>query len=85
MMNFKIILIPENQIEVCIHRDCSEAGEEIVRITAFVSNAAGMEPILENVVRFCDKATAKSFVQDYSVNAARSFLIHALCDEGIKL
>ena len=72
-MNFKIIRIAE-ATEVCLHRDRSEEGEEIVRVTAFVINAKQAELMLEQVVRFTGPGAARRFVEDYSLESAREFL-----------
>jgi hypothetical protein len=84
-MNFKIITIPETQTEVCLHRDRSEEGEEIVRITALVISLAGTEPMLETVVRFADASSAQFFVDDYSETSAKGFLRQCLEEEGISV
>jgi hypothetical protein len=84
-MNFKILLLPETQTEVCLHRDRNEAGDEIVRVTAFVISSAGTEPMLERVVRFSDEKSAQFFVADYSENSAKGFLKHCLEEERIAL
>jgi hypothetical protein len=76
-MNFKIIRIAENT-DVCLHRDRSEEGEEIVRITAFVVNAHQAELMLEQVVRFTGSGAARRFIEDYSLESAREFL-----EEGV--
>jgi hypothetical protein len=82
-MNFKIITLPETQTEICLHRDCSEAGEEIVRITAFVTSSEGKEPMLETVAKFSEAGSAKSFVKDYSEVSAKCFLNQCLKEERI--
>ena len=82
-MNFKIIILPQTQTEICLHRDRNECGEEIVRITAFITSAAGKEPMLENVVRFMDAPSAQSFITDYSESSASGFLKQCLVEEGV--
>ena len=82
-MNFKIITLPETHTQVCLHRDCSEEGEEIVRITAFPAGSGGPEPMLEKVVRFPDVKSAKFFVTDYSETSAKGFLRQCFEEEGI--
>jgi hypothetical protein len=84
-MNFKIITIPETQTQVCLHRDCSEDGKEIVRISSFVNNTAGVELMIDTEVQFMDAEFARSFVDDYSENSAKAFLRHYIADEGIRV
>ena len=83
-MNFKIIILSKTQTEICLHRDRSDAGEEIVRITAFVTSATGTEPMLEDVVKFNDEKAAGRFVADYSEESAEEFLKWSLVEEGIR-
>jgi hypothetical protein len=82
-MNFKIIILPETQTEVCLHRDRNEEGEEIVRITAFVISSSGTEPMLERVVSFSDEKSARVFVDDYSERSAKGFLAGCLEEEKV--
>ncbi|MEO6283180.1 MAG: hypothetical protein ABIN80_23895 [Dyadobacter sp.] len=84
-MNFKIIILPQTQTEVCLHRDRNEEGEEIVRITAFVISSSGTEPMLERVVRFSDEKSARFFVDDYSELSAKGFLAGCLEEEGVRV
>jgi hypothetical protein len=82
-MNFKILPLPKTQI--CLHRECTENGEEIVRITTFVTNSAGTELMLEKVANFPDAQLAKCFVQDYSEASAQAFLSQCLEEDQIWL
>jgi hypothetical protein len=82
-MNFKIITVPETQTEVCLHRDCSEDGKEIVRISAFLINTEGVELMVERIAEFSDAGTARFFVDDYSERSAKGFL--QLCAEEEKI
>ncbi|QRR00650.1 hypothetical protein [Dyadobacter sandarakinus] len=84
-MNFKILTLPDNQIEICLHRDRNEAGDEIVRITSLVASANGMEPMLEKTLAFPDGAFARSFIEDFSEKSAQTFLHRCLGEEGIVL
>ncbi|MCF2499207.1 hypothetical protein [Dyadobacter chenhuakuii] len=82
-MNFKIITLPETETQICLHRDRNEEGEEIVRITAFVTTLTGKEPMLEDVVRFTDAKSACFFVKDFSIESAKGFLGLCLAEERI--
>lgn len=73
-MNFKIIRIPETSVQVCLHRDRSEEGEEIVRITSFVTNTQHAEIMLEQIVTFTKPGSSVRFVADYSLVSAKHFL-----------
>ncbi|TLV02196.1 hypothetical protein [Dyadobacter luticola] len=84
-MNFKIINLPESQTDVCLHRDCGEDGKEIVRISAFVINSAGVELMVERVAEFRDVGSAKFFVDDYSERSAKGFLKLCVEEEGIRV
>ena len=84
-MNFKIITLSKTQTEICLHRDRSEEGEEIVRITAFVFNSAGKEPMLEDVVKFSDASSAGYFIKDFSEESAVGFLRVCLEEEGVEV
>ncbi|MCE7062545.1 hypothetical protein [Dyadobacter sp. CY343] len=82
-MNFKIIHLPKTQTEICLHRDCNEAGEEIVCIKTFVINSDGTELMLETQAKFASAKSAQSFVSDYSETSAKSFLQHCLKQDKI--
>lgn len=82
-MNFKIIQIPETAIQVCLHRDRSEEGEEIVRITSFVLNAQHAELMFEQVVTFTKPGSSVRFVADYSLVSAKSFLEESMKEVGM--
>ncbi|MCE6988990.1 hypothetical protein [Dyadobacter sp. CY323] len=82
-MNFKIITLPETQTEICLHREFTENGEEIVRITTFVINSAGTELMLERVAKFSNIESAKCFLQDYSETSANAFLSQCLEEDEI--
>lgn len=82
-MNFKIIRIPETTTEVCLHRDRSEEGDEIVRITAFVLNSQQSEIMLEQVVTFSEPHSPVRFVADYSLHSARYFLADSCAEAGL--
>ncbi|MCE6991916.1 hypothetical protein [Dyadobacter sp. CY323] len=84
-MNFKIITLSETQTEVCLHRDCSENGKEIVRISAFVINSSGVELMVERVAEFRDAGTARLFVDDYSERSAKEFLGQCIEEDGIRV
>jgi hypothetical protein len=82
-MNFKIITLPETQTEVCLHRDCNEAGDEIVCIKTFVTNSDGIELMLETQAKFRKASCAQRFVPDYSELSAKDFLQNCLKEEKI--
>jgi hypothetical protein len=82
-MNFKIIHFPETQTEICLHRDCNEAGEEIVCIKTFVINSEGIELMLETRAKFANAKSAQCFVSDYSETSAQRFLQHCLKEDRI--
>jgi hypothetical protein len=82
-MNFKIIRIPETSTEICLHRDRSEEGEEIVRITSFVLNTQRAEVMLEQVVTFSKSGSSIRFVADYSLRSARRFLTDSMIEAGL--
>lgn len=82
-MNFKIIRIPETGIQVCLHRDRSEEGEEIVRITSFITNAQHAEIMLEQVVTFTKPRSSVRLVADYSLVSAKSFLEESMNEVGM--
>ncbi|KAA0990396.1 hypothetical protein [Dyadobacter aurulentus] len=82
-MNFKIIILPETQTEICLHRDCNEAGEEIVCIKTFVINSEGTELMLGAKAKFDNAKSAQCFVSDYSEMSAKNFLQYCLKEEKI--
>jgi len=68
-MNFKIITY--SKTEICLNRNRNEEGGEIVRITAFINNPDGAEPILKTIVKFSDVIYAQCFVGNYSGKSAK--------------
>jgi hypothetical protein len=82
-MNFKIITLPQTQI--CLHRDISESGQEIVRISTFVVSTEGKEPMLEKIVKFSDAKSAQNFIKDYSETSAQDFVKTCLEEERITI
>ncbi|WP_031528988.1 hypothetical protein [Dyadobacter crusticola] len=82
-MNFKIIHLPERQTEICLHRDCNEAGDEVVCIKTFVTNSDGIELMLETQAKFANAKSAECFVSGYSEMSAKSFLQHCLKQDKI--
>ncbi|TLV00146.1 hypothetical protein [Dyadobacter luticola] len=82
-MNFKIIPLQNPQTQICLHRDCSESGEEIVRITTYVTNSTGTELMLERTAKFSDAQTAQCFVEDYSEASASKFVSRCVEEDKI--
>ena len=84
-MNFKILTLSDNQIEICLHRDRNDAGNEIVKISSLVISANGSEPMLEKTLAFPDSTFAKKFIKDFSEESAQTFLHQCLSEERIVL
>jgi hypothetical protein len=73
-MNFKVIAVPEFDVDVLVRRDVNDVGNPNICIQTFMKDPDGQEYQIEEFIDFDSTTLATRYVTDFSEESAKEFV-----------